>query len=63
MKVHSVKASVYPGTDYAELYPQARKLYNQIKAQTKRQPYVRAAYFKREKVFIELLGSLKPEES
>ncbi len=54
MKVYQVKASVFPGTDYEEVYPLARKLYNKIKAQTKRQPYVRSAYFKREKVFIEL---------
>lgn len=54
MKVHKVKTAVYPGTAYEEVYPPARKLYNQIKAQTKRQPYVRSAYFKKEKVFIEL---------
>lgn len=54
MKIHPIKASVFPGTDYEEVYPPARKLYNNIKTQTKRQPYVRSAYFKREKVFIEL---------
>lgn len=54
MKVHKVKAAVHPGTDYKEIYPPARKLYNQIKAKTKRQPYVRSAYFNKEKVFIEL---------
>jgi hypothetical protein len=54
MKVHKVKATAFPGTDYEEVYPPARRLYNQIKAQTKRQPYVRSTYFKKEKVFIEL---------
>lgn len=54
MKVHQVKTASYPGTDFEAVYPPARKLYNQIKAQTKRQPYVRAVYFKKEKVFIEL---------
>jgi hypothetical protein len=54
MKVHRVNSSPYHGTDYEEVYPPARKLYNQIKAHTKRQPYVRSAYFKKEKVFIEL---------
>jgi hypothetical protein len=54
MKVHKVKASTSPGTDYEEVYPPARRLYNQIKAQTKRQPYVRSAYFNKDKVFIEL---------
>jgi hypothetical protein len=54
MKVHKVKATVYPGTDFSEVYPPARKLFNQIKAQTKRQPYIKAAYFNKDKVFIEL---------
>lgn len=54
MKIHSVKTAPFPGTDFSELYPPARKLYNQIKAQTKRQPYVRSAYFGKDKVFIEL---------
>lgn len=54
MKKHRVKIAAYPGTDYKEVYPPARKLYNRIKAQTKRQPYIRAAYFSKEKVFIEL---------
>lgn len=54
MKVHPVRTSPYPGTDFSEVYPPARKLYNQIKGQTRRQPYVRAAYFSKDKVFIEL---------
>jgi hypothetical protein len=54
MKVQKVKATASPGTDFEEVYPLARKLYNQIKAHTKRQPYVKAAYFGKEKVFIEL---------
>ena len=41
MKIHNVKSLPHPGSDYAEVYPPARKLYNQIKAQTKRNPYVR----------------------
>lgn len=54
MKIHTVKSAIYPGSDFSEVYPPARKLYNRIKARTKRHPYVRAAYFKKEKVFIEL---------
>lgn len=53
MKVHQVKARAYAGTDFEEVYPPARRYYNQIKASTKRQPYVRSLYFGREKVFIE----------
>lgn len=54
MKVFQVKTKSYAGSSYDELYPQARKLYNQIKGQTKRQPYVRSKYFTGQKVFIEL---------
>jgi hypothetical protein len=54
MKIQQVKATVYSGTDFEEVYPPARKLYKQIKAQTKRQPYIRAAYFNKERIFIEL---------
>ncbi len=54
MKVHQVKATVFSGSDYQEVYPPARRLYNKIKGQTKRQPYVRSAYFRKDKVFIEL---------
>lgn len=54
IKVHQVKSSPYPGTAYDEVYPPARRHFNQIKAQTKRQPYVRSIYFSKEKVFIEL---------
>jgi hypothetical protein len=66
MKVAQVKISAYSGSDYSELYPKARKLYNHIKGQTKRQPYVRSRYFDRQKVFIELfwvhLNQKSPKE-
>lgn len=54
MKAYYVRSNPYPGSDYSELHPQARKLFNMIKGQTKRQPYVRSAYFDKNKVFIEL---------
>lgn len=49
-----VKVSTRTGSSWEDVYPPARQLYNHIKSQTKRQPYVRAEYFKKEKVFIEL---------
>ncbi len=54
MKVHKVKTLPFSGTDFKEVHPPARKLYNRIKSHTKRQPYIKASYFGREKVFIEL---------
>lgn len=52
--MHLVKTPAEHGTTWEDVYPPARKLYNRIKAQTKRQPYVKAAFFHKEKVFIEL---------
>lgn len=54
MKVDPVKASTHSGSSWEDVYPDARRLYNRIKAQTKRQSYIRAEYFKKDKVFIEL---------
>lgn len=41
-----------PGTRYAVLAPQARQILRAIARQTKRQPYVRSAYFNKEKIFF-----------
>lgn len=54
MSDYTTKIAAYSGTRYSEVYPLARRLYNRIKAQTKRQPYVRSLYFKHEKIFLEL---------
>ncbi len=39
---------------YGDISPAAFRLYNQIKKRSKRRPYVRSWYFKKEKVFLEL---------
>lgn len=54
MKVYSVKTSRLTGTDYREVHKKAFGLYRQIKNKTKRRPYVRSAYFKKDKIFLEL---------
>lgn len=52
MQVYKSKCGKIPGTSYGEVYPTAWKLYKTITATTKRQPYVRATYFARDKVFL-----------
>lgn len=42
-----------PGTSYGEVSKNAFALYDEIRRKTKRRPYVRSAYFKKEKVFLE----------
>lgn len=54
MKIYQTKTSKLSGTQYAEIYKEAFAFYRQIKSKTKRRPYIRAAYFKKDKIFLEL---------
>lgn len=55
MQPYKCKTVKLSGTSYAEIERQARKLHNQIAARTKRNPYVRSTYFRKDKIFINLL--------
>lgn len=55
MYLFPVKAQPFPGTRYAEVAPQARALLRQIAKRTKRQPYIRSAYFRKDKIFFTYL--------
>jgi len=50
---HQVKAGKLPGTDSKELHKKALRVYGQIKRKTKRKPYLRSAYFNKEKIFFD----------
>lgn len=54
MRAYKTKTKKLPGTRYADVYKNAFGLYLQIKRKTKRRPYVRSAYFRKEKIFLEL---------
>ena len=54
MKVYKTKAIKLTGTDFHEVNKKASNVYDLIKKQTKRRPYVRSTYFKKDKVFIGL---------
>lgn len=54
IKIYRAKTKRLPGTRYTDIYDAARNCYNKIKKKTKRRPYVRSAYFKKDKVFLEL---------
>lgn len=54
MKEFKSKDSLLPGTSYDEVLVVARKEYKKIEALTKRQPYVRSTYFKKDKIFMSL---------
>ncbi|TAN33166.1 hypothetical protein EPN28_02890 [Patescibacteria group bacterium] len=54
MEVYKVKSSKLSGTNFSEVYKHAFAQYQKIKRKTKRRPYIRSAYFNKEKIFLEL---------
>ena len=50
---YSTKIKKLPGTSYSEVRKEALILFNQIKKKTKRKPYIRSAYFNKQKVFFD----------
>lgn len=54
MQYYKTRAGKLPGTHYPRLLKKAFSLYKEITSQTKRRPYVRSVYFKKQKVFLGL---------
>ena len=50
---YQCKSGLLPGHNYATIIKIARKVFNNIANQTKRRPYIRSAYFKGEKIFLD----------
>jgi hypothetical protein len=50
---YQTKTKKLPGTSYSEVRKEALVLFNQIKKRTKRRPYIRSAYFKKQKIFFD----------
>jgi len=54
MDLFKTKKKKIPGTSFREVNKDAQLIYKRIKSQTKRTPYLRSKYFKKEKVFLAL---------
>ncbi len=54
MNIYKSKFEQLPGSSYDEVAPLARKEYQRVKKLTKRQPYIRSAYFTKNKIFLSL---------
>lgn len=54
MRAYPVKSSPLHGTDFHEIRRQAFGLYDEIKHKSKRRPYVRSAFFNKEKIFLDI---------
>lgn len=52
MKAYRTSTQKITGTSYSEIEPRARYLFNIERKRTKRNPYIRSAYFKKDKVFL-----------
>lgn len=57
MKVYSSRQHKISGRSYSDVERAARSLHNEIARSTKRTPYVKSAYFGKEKVFIDVFWS------
>jgi len=54
MKFYQTKAKKLEGTDFHEVRKKAFDIYKQITSRSKRRPYIRSAYFKKDKIFLAL---------
>lgn len=53
MECYQVKAKRLSGTRTRDIIRQGRLTYHQIEQASKRRPYIRSAYFKKEKIFLD----------
>lgn len=54
MKQYKTKVGRLTGKNYPDLYKKAFSLYRQIKRKTKRKPYMKSFYFRKDKIFLDL---------
>jgi len=50
---YQTRAAKLPGTKYKEVYENAQTAFREIKNKTKRRPYVRSSYFRKQKIFFD----------
>lgn len=53
MALYKTKAHQLKATRYPDLIKEVRYIYHEIERRTRRKPYLRSAYFKREKIFFD----------
>ncbi|MBI4067355.1 hypothetical protein HY407_03150 [Candidatus Gottesmanbacteria bacterium] len=50
---YKTKMGKIPGTSYQDVFKRSMEIYTQIKGKSKRKPYIRSAYFGKQKVFFD----------
>ena len=63
MRVYQAKAVTISGTDFHEVWRIASYFYQRIKKKSRRLPYVRSVYFKKDKIFLNIFWSHLFEKS
>ncbi len=54
MDIYKSSKQKIAGTSFSEINKTAKAIFNRVKARTRRTPYLRSRYFKKEKVFLNL---------
>lgn len=54
MTIYQTKSHPFRGTDEKEIRKKALLYYRNVTGKTRRKPYLRSVYFKKEKIFLEL---------
>ena len=52
LMAYKTKKQKIAGTSFSEINRVAKTIFNQVKTRTKRTPYIRSKYFRKEKVFL-----------
>jgi hypothetical protein len=59
MNFYQTKTNKLPGSNYSEVKSRAYLIFKQIKSKTKRKPYIKSAYFNKQKIERSLRFRLK----
>lgn len=54
MNIYKTNKNKLPGTSFSEVRKNADRIFDLIKHRTKRTPYVRSKYFRKEKIFLNI---------
>lgn len=57
MQTYKTKTKKLAGTSYPEIRKKAYAIHQKIKSKSKRKTYIRSAYFKKDKIFLDLFWS------
>ncbi len=57
MEIYVTQIKPIPGSQFSEVSKKAFNVYDKIRKKSKRRPYVRSAYFNKQKIFLPLFWS------